>query len=206
MEVIPTREDVLAGTFFLNDQPIVILFDSRASHDFMSSTCAKKARLTLVASRTPYMISTPRGRVDADRIVQKVPLDLAGQIFKTDLIVLSGQGTDFILGMNWMKWHKAILDISARLVQLNSTVYGKVTLHLPAVSRIKASLHHVVERKLQDIHVVHEFPGVFLDELPWVPPKRAIEFKIKLQPGTAPIAKAPYKMSPVELADLKIQL
>jgi hypothetical protein len=166
MEVIPTREDVLAGTFFLNDQPIVILFDSRASHDFMSSTCAKKARLTLVASRTPYMISTPRGRVDADRIVQKVPLDLAGQIFKTDLIVLSGQGTDFILGMNWMKWHKAILDISARLVQLNSTVYGKVTLHLPAVSRIKASLHHVVERKLQDIHVVHEFPGVFLDELP----------------------------------------
>jgi hypothetical protein len=112
------------------------------------------------------VISTPRGRVDADRIVQKVPLDLAGQIFKTDLIVLSGQGTDFILGMNWMKWHKAILDISARLVQLNSTVYGKVTLHLPAVSRIKASLHHVVERKLQDIHVVHEFPGVFLDELP----------------------------------------
>jgi hypothetical protein len=50
-----------------------------------------------------------------------------------------------------MKWHKAILDISVRLVQLNSTVYGKVTLHLPMVSRIKASLHLVVERKLQDI-------------------------------------------------------
>jgi hypothetical protein len=164
--VIPTGEDVLAGTFFLNDHPIVILFDSGASHDFMSSTCAKKARLTLVALRMPYMISTPRGRVDADRIVQKVPLDLVGQIFETNLIVLSGQGIDFILGMNWMKWHKAILDISVRLVQLNSTVYGKVTLHLPAVSRIKASLHHVVERKLQDIHVVHEFLGVFLDELP----------------------------------------
>jgi hypothetical protein len=39
-----------------------------------------------------------------------------------------------------------------------------------------------------------------------MPPERAIEFKIELQPGTAPIAKAPYKMSPVELAELKIQL
>jgi hypothetical protein len=86
--------------------------------------------------------------VDADQIVQKVPLDLAGRIFKTDLIVLSGQEIDVILGMSWMKWHKAILDISVTLVQLNSPVYEKVTLHLPAVSRIKASLHHVVERRL----------------------------------------------------------
>jgi hypothetical protein len=105
-----------------------------------------------------------------------------------------------------MKWHKVILDISARLVQLNSPVYGKVTLHLPTVSRIKTYLHHVVERKLRDIHVVHEFPDVFPDELSRMPPKRAIEFKIELQPDTAPIAKAPYKMSPDELADLKIQL
>jgi hypothetical protein len=124
------------------------LFDSGASHDFMSFTCAKKARLTLVASEIPYVISTPGGRVDVDRIVRKVPLDLAGRIFETDLIVLRGPGIDVILGMSWMKWHKAILDISARLVQLNSLVYGKVTLHLPAVSRIKASLHHVVERRL----------------------------------------------------------
>jgi hypothetical protein len=108
--------------------------------------------------------------------------------------------------MSWMKWHKAILDISTRLVQLNSPMYGKVTLHLPTISCIKASLHHVVERKLQDIQVVHEFMDVFPDELPGMPPKRVIEFKIELQPGTAPIAKAPYKMSHVELADLKIQL
>jgi hypothetical protein len=154
----------------------------------------------------PYVISTPGGQVDADRIIRKVSLDLAGRIFETDLIVLSGQEIDVILGMSWMKWHKAILDISVRLVQLNSPVYEKVTLRLPAVSRIKASLHHVVERKLRDIHVVHEFLDVFPDELPGMPPKRAIELKIELQPGTAPIAKDLYKMSPVELTDLKIQL
>jgi hypothetical protein len=108
--------------------------------------------------------------------------------------------------MSWMKRHKAVLDISARLVHLNSPVYGKVTLHLPAISRIKASLHHVVEKRLEDIHVVHEFPDVFSDDLLGMPPERAIKFKIELQPGTAPISKAPYKMSRKELAELKIQL
>jgi hypothetical protein len=85
-------------------------------------------------------------------------------------------------------------------------VYGKVFLHLPAVARIKVSLHHVLERKLEDIHVVREFPDVFPDDLLGMPPKRAIEFKIELQPGRALIAKAPYKMTPIELAELKIQL
>jgi hypothetical protein len=83
-------------------------------------------------------------------------------------------------------------------------VYGKVTLHLPVISRIKASLHHVVERRLEDIHVVREFPDVFPDDLLGMPPKRAIEFKIELQPGTTPISKAPYKMPREELAKLKI--
>jgi hypothetical protein len=61
VEEIPTGEEVLAGTFFLNGCPIVILFDSGASHNFMSSICAKEAKLLLVASRTSYMISTPGG-------------------------------------------------------------------------------------------------------------------------------------------------
>jgi hypothetical protein len=74
MEDISTGEEVLAGTFFLNECPIIILFDSRASHDFMSSACAERSKLTHVASRAPYVISTPGGRVDADRIAHKVML------------------------------------------------------------------------------------------------------------------------------------
>jgi hypothetical protein len=64
---------------------------------------------------------------------------------------------------------------------------------------IKASLHHVVELKLKDIHFVREFSDVFPGDLPGMPPERAIEFKIKLQPGTAPVAQTPYKMSHVEV-------
>jgi hypothetical protein len=102
----------------------------------------------MVATEEPYVISTPGGQVDADRIVRKAPLELAGRVFSTNLIILSGQGTDVILGMSWMKLHKAVLDIAGRLIHLDSPVYGKITLHLPAISRIKASLHHVAELKL----------------------------------------------------------
>jgi hypothetical protein len=172
----------------------------------MSSACAKKAKLSLVASGAPYVISIPKGRVDTDQIVWRVPLELTGRIFNTDLIILKGQGIDVILGMSWMKLHKAILDIAARLVHLNSPVYEKVTLHLPVISRIKASLHHVVEKRLEEIHVVREFSDVFPDDLPGMPPERAIEFKIELQLGTTPIAKSSYRMTLMELKKLKVQL
>jgi hypothetical protein len=69
VEEIPTGEEVLMGMFFLNEHPIIILFDSEgASHDFISSACAKRARLTLVAPGAPYVINMPGDRVDIDRI------------------------------------------------------------------------------------------------------------------------------------------
>jgi hypothetical protein len=144
--------------------------------------------------------------VDVDQIVQKVPLESSRRIFSTNLIILSSQGIDVILGMSWMKMHRAVLDIADRFVHLDSPLYGKVILHLPVVSHIKTSLHHVVELNLEDIHVVQEFSDVFSDDMPRMPPERVIEFKIELLPGTSPIAKVPYKMSPVELKELKIQL
>jgi hypothetical protein len=206
IEEIPTREEVLAGMFFLNEHPVIILFDSGASHDYISSTCAKKVMLSTMTVEALYVISTPRGQVVADRIVRKAPLELAGRVFSTDLIILKCQGLDVILGMSWMKLHRAVLDIAGRLVHLDSPVYGKVILHLPMISRIKAFLHHVVELNLEGIHVIREFPDVFHNDQPRMPPERAMELKIELQPSTAPIAKALYKISAVEMKELKIQL
>jgi hypothetical protein len=95
----------------------------------------------MVATEAPYVINTLGGRVDADQIVCKAPLELARRVFSTDLIILEGQGLDAILWMSWMKLHKVVLDIAGRLIHLDSPMYGKVILHLPAISRIKASLH-----------------------------------------------------------------
>jgi hypothetical protein len=114
VEEIPTGEEVLVGTFFLNECLITTLFDLGASHDSMSFTCGKKAKLSLVASGAPYLISTPGGRVDANQVAQNIPLDLSGRIFSTNLIILSGQGIDVILGMSWMKLNRAVLDIADR--------------------------------------------------------------------------------------------
>jgi hypothetical protein len=112
VEDIPDEEEVLVGTFLLFGCPIIILFDSGASHDFISSVCAKRTELSLIVAKPSYMISTLGGRMVANQIAREVLLELAGQVFPTHLIVLDGQGIDVILGMSWMKLHKAMLDIA----------------------------------------------------------------------------------------------
>jgi hypothetical protein len=61
LEEIPLGEEVLAGTFFLYEHPIIILFDSGASRDFLSWAYAQKGSVTLCATQVPYSISTPEG-------------------------------------------------------------------------------------------------------------------------------------------------
>jgi hypothetical protein len=61
LEEIPPGGEVLAGMFFLYEHPIIILFDSGASYDFLSLACARKTELNLCATSAPYSISTPGG-------------------------------------------------------------------------------------------------------------------------------------------------
>jgi hypothetical protein len=116
LEEIPPGEEFLASTFFLYEHPIIILFDSGTSYDFLSLAHARKAELNLCATPAPYSISTPRGRVVANQMVHKITLELVGRVFPTTLVI------DVILGMNWMKMHRAVLDISAHLIHLNSPI------------------------------------------------------------------------------------
>ena len=58
---------------------------------------------------------------------------------------------------------------------------------------------------LEDVLVVRDFPDVFPDDLPGLPPEREIDFPIDLVPGTAPISLPPYRMAPAELKELKTQ-
>ena len=59
---------------------------------------------------------------------------------------------------------------------------------------------------IENIPVVRDFEDVFPEELPGIPPARAVEFVIDLKPGTTPIAKRPYKMPPHELLELKEEI
>ena len=62
------------------------------------------------------------------------------------------------------------------------------------------------EKQLKDVPIVKEFPEVFPEDLPCLPPPRQVEFQIELVPGAAPVAKAPYRLAPSEMEELSEQL
>jgi hypothetical protein len=206
MEDIFKGEQVLAGMFSLKGHPIFILFDSRASYDFISKACTQKCQLTIQHLNTPYIIQTLRGKIVTNQLVKNTPLCLGGKEYKTYLIVLEGQGIVVILGMGWMKGHKALLDTAARVVHLDLPAHGVDALQLSLPSVASPLVHHTTAHNLEDIRVVCEFPDVFPEDLPGMPPDRDVEFTIELQSGTTPISRRPYKMTPKELAELKVQL
>jgi hypothetical protein len=165
MEDIPEGEQVLMGTFSLNGHPAIILFASRASHDFISKACTQKHQLVIEYMLTPYMISTPGGKLFTRQVVVNPSLNLGGMVFQTCLIVLEGQGIDVILGMDWIKRHRALLDIAARTVRLESPVHDSVALQLPSPTSIASALYHTAAQNLEDIPVACKFSDVFPEDL-----------------------------------------
>jgi hypothetical protein len=108
--------------------------------------------------------------------------------------------------MGWMRVHKALLDTATRVVQLNSPLYGTQVLQLSVIPVATPSVHHTAAQNLEDMPVACEFPDIFPEDLPGMPLDRELEFVIELQPGTTLISRRPYKMTPKELAKLKVQL
>jgi hypothetical protein len=162
--------------------------------------------MTIEYLPTPYMISTPGGKIFTRQVVVNPPLNLGGRVYKTSLIVLEGQGIDAILGMNWMKRHRALLDTTARTVHLDSPEQDNTTLQLALTLVTSIAMHHTVAQNLEDIPVACELPDIFPEDLPGMPPDQDVEFIIELQPRTAPISRRAYKITPKELAKLKVQL
>jgi hypothetical protein len=105
-----------------------------------------------------------------------------------------------------MTEHRVRLDISSRIIEIDSPYHEAITLYLPQPECLHPCTYAITDIKVKDIPIVCEYPDVFPDDLPGMPPDRDIEFIIELQPGTAPISKRPYRMPPNELAELKIQL
>jgi hypothetical protein len=76
VEDVPEGEHVLVGTLSLNGHPIVILFDSGTSHDFISKACTQNCQLVIEHMSTPYMILTPGGNATTKQLVINAPLNL----------------------------------------------------------------------------------------------------------------------------------
>jgi hypothetical protein len=197
---------VLTGTFSINDTPVKVLFDSGATHSFISEKLLGKMGLKGSHTNPAFKVITPGGKITSSILIRGVCLGSGSKIFPTNLTVISLAGMDVILGMDWMTRHKVVLDISDRVVEINLPTIGHTTLYLPFRDGTDSCAYVTIISPFDEIPVVCEYPDVFPDELPGMPPERDVEFVIKLQPGTAPISKRPYRMPPKEPAELKNQL
>jgi hypothetical protein len=120
---------------------------------------------------------------------------------------MPGLVLDVIMGMNWMNKMGVVFDVGERSISLKEPI-GEVTFQVILTQKIDLAITTcaVQTTLLAKILVVCEFPDVFPDELPGLPPDRDVEFAIELIPGTTPILRRPYRMPPNELAELKKQL
>jgi hypothetical protein len=125
-----------------------------------------------------------------------------------DLYVLPLKRIEVVLGMDWMSDHGAHIDCEEKTVSIRKPGGGRITYQADKHTHVEIGikLNSLKEAKLEDIPVVNEFMDVFPQELPGMPPDQEIEFTIDLKPGTSPISRAPYKMGPKELKELKEQL
>jgi hypothetical protein len=128
---LPYGAPVMSGTFSIHHKPVVTLFDSRATHSFISNNCGTRIGLDPCPTQESYMISTPGGNITSNQMIRSVPIQLGSKEIKTDLVLLSLEGIDVILGTNWMTKHQVRLDISSRVVEIDSPYYGVTTLYLP---------------------------------------------------------------------------
>jgi hypothetical protein len=106
---------VLTGTFSISDTPVKILFDSGATHSFISEKLIRKLGLKGSHTTTAYKIITLRGQITSNILIRGVCLVLGSKIIPTNLIVINLVGMDVILGMEWMTQHKVILLRSGTL-------------------------------------------------------------------------------------------
>jgi hypothetical protein len=132
LEELPEGAPIMTDIFSVFYQPALILFDSGASHSFISQKFSAKCQLHFYHTKGSFMIATPGGKIATNQLNQSVPIQLGSHIIKTTLLVLVLENVDVILGANWMTRHQVVLDVASRIVEINSPVCGSFTLLLPS--------------------------------------------------------------------------
>ena len=148
---------------------LVLCFENGIQHDLLPS---------------PLQIQTPGSRCRSSVLVPDVGIRIQGLIFKASLVVLPRFDIDVILGMDWLAQHKAKIDCLSKSVMLTHDSGAEVLYTCCSGAAQLYFLNAGVSPLLEEVRIVCEYPDVFPEELPGVPPVRAIEFVIELEPGT----------------------
>ncbi|KAJ0640404.1 putative nucleotidyltransferase, Ribonuclease H [Helianthus annuus] len=221
--------NVVMGKFLLDNIYVTVLFDSGADTSYMSVKMCQLLKRAPTLLPTKHVVELANGKsLEATHVVPGCNLILVGQAFSIDLIPIVLGSFDVVIGMDWLSQHQAEILCSEKIIRIPRS--GQEPLEVQGdksgavvgiISFLKAQKclrkgHTAIlalvsdatakEKKLEDIPIVRDYPQVFPEDLPGLPPHRQVEFQIELAPGAAPIARAPYRLAPSELEELSKQL
>ncbi|XP_074375921.1 uncharacterized protein LOC141717653 [Apium graveolens] len=219
----------ISGTLLVGRRDAYVLFDTGSTHSGVSLSFVHHLDVAPSLLYPHMSISTPmRNSVVISDVYRECPIAVGDRNYKVNLLPMEMHDFDVILGMDWLSEHRATIDCQGKrvifgdvdkpeFVYQGSQPKGDVKL----ISALKASkllfkgcdgyLAFVKdtskdEPRIEDYPVVREYEDVFPDELAGLPPHREVKFTIELVPDAEPISKAPYRMAPLELQELKEQL
>ena len=202
-----------------------VLFDSGASRSFMSTSFASILDLEIASLSCPLFVEIPMGgMMEAKWGCSGCVLNVGGYKVVIDLVLLHMAVFDVIVGMDWLAPHHAVLDYFSKKVTFQIGCGSRVSFYadlgggqtrlLIEMGKKNGGQHFLFtmlgesKRKVwvDCIPPVCDFADVFHEEFPGLPPHREMEFSIDLYPSTDPISIAPFRMAPVELKELNLQL
>ncbi|GJY53805.1 putative reverse transcriptase domain-containing protein [Tanacetum coccineum] len=230
------QDNVVAGTFLLNNRYAYILFDTGADRSFVSTTFSSQIDITPSTLDHYYDVELADGRIiGLNTILKGCTLNFLNHQFNINLMPVELGSFDAIIGMDWLAKYQAVIMCAEKIVRIpwknktliihgDGSTQGNVT-RLNIISCTKTQkymekgfpifLAHVTakevedksgKKRLEDVSIVQDFPEVFPEDLPGLPPTRQVEFQIDLVPGAAPVARAPYRLAPSEMKELSEQL
>ncbi|XP_027905719.1 uncharacterized protein LOC114165260 [Vigna unguiculata] len=206
--------NLVQNSYLLFGNSVVVLYDSGATHSFVSNECVRRLGLMMRELGCKLIVATPAsGEVSTSFVYVGCPMEVAGRRFKVNLICLPMEGLDVILGMDWLSSNHVVIDCRQRGVVFSDAAGLELISSNQAVKEIVAGAtcfmivaqtekKSIVEQIIL-ILVVEKYVDVFPDEIPELPPRRDVDFTIDLISGAGLVSMALYRMAPVELAKLK---
>ncbi|GJU31143.1 putative reverse transcriptase domain-containing protein [Tanacetum coccineum] len=164
-----------------------------------------------VVKDVSYVVELVDRRISkTNTVLRGCTLGLLGHPFNIDLMPIELGSFNAIIGMDWLANHHAVIVCDEKVVRkfpMENEVFDQVVANFFCNRETKKEIENESEEKrLEDVPTVRNFLEVFPEDLPGLPPTRQVEFQIDLVPGAAPVARAPYRLAPMELQELSTQL